>query len=56
MNGKHLFTKPDDWKCRFSIPIDADTLAKHDQLLMVRVEEKAEAGGIWKPVSLQILE
>jgi hypothetical protein len=54
--GKHLFIKPDDWKTPFAIPIDADALAKHDQLLMVRVEDKAGAGGIWKPVSLQILE
>ena len=53
--GKHLFIKPDDWKTPFAIPIDADALAENDQILIVRVEDKAGAGGIWKPVSLQIL-
>jgi hypothetical protein len=54
--GKHLFLHPDDWKCRFAIPIDANALATKDQVLIVRVEDKMGAGGIWKPVSLQILE
>jgi uncharacterized protein DUF4838/glycosyl hydrolase family 2 len=53
--GKHLFIKADDWKTPFTIPINANALAENDQTVVVRVEDKAGAGGIWKPVSLQVL-
>ncbi len=54
--GKHLFIKPDDWKTSFSFPLDSDKLASKDQLLIVRVEDKLGAGGIWKEVVLQVME
>ena len=52
--GKHLFVKPDDWKTSFSIPLDTESLAREDQLLVVRVEDKLGAGGIWQDVTLHI--
>ena len=54
--GKHLFIKPDDWKTSFSFPLDSNKLASEDQLLIVRVEDKLGAGGIWKEVVLQVME
>lgn len=51
--GKHLFSKPDDWKTPFAIRIDP-FINKDDGnvFLTVRVEDKSGLGGIWKPVWL----
>jgi hypothetical protein len=51
--GTHLFAKKDDWKTPFLIRIDPFVdWSKPDQLVNVRVEDKAGAGGIWKPVAV----
>ncbi len=49
--GKHIFTNPDDWKTPFQVRIDQafDKTAKR-QVIVVRVQDKAGAGGIWKRV------
>jgi Domain of unknown function (DUF4838)/Glycosyl hydrolases family 2, sugar binding domain len=49
--GKHLFKKPDDWKTPFKICIDQaiDWKAKSTTVI-VKVEDKSGAGGIWQPV------
>jgi hypothetical protein len=51
--GKRIFKNDDDWKTPFMIQIDnvINWNAKH-QLITVRVEDKAGAGGIWKPVAI----
>jgi len=49
--GKHIFKKPDDWKTPFKIRIDQDIDWKtKNTTIIVRVEDKAGAGGIWQPV------
>jgi len=51
--GKHLFKKSDDWKTPFKIRIDQEINWKVRKItVVVRVEDKAGAGGIWKPVWL----
>jgi Domain of unknown function (DUF4838)/Glycosyl hydrolases family 2, sugar binding domain len=51
--GKHLFQKPDDWKTPFKIRIDQVLSEKTTSvILVVRVEDKSGAGGIWQPVWL----
>lgn len=49
--GEHLFVNADDWKTPFAIRID-ETLdwGKIQQTVIVKVEDKAGAGGIYKPV------
>ena len=59
MNGKfvgeHLYTQPDDWKLPFAIPIsDAIDWNQEKQTVIVRVEDKAGAGGIWRPILLAV--
>lgn len=49
--GKRLFQKPDDWKTPFKIRIDqAIDWKNKSTTVIVRVEDKAGAGGIWQPV------
>ena len=49
--GKHLFVKPDDWETPFEIRIDEVVdWGKIQQTVVVKVEDKAGAGGIYKPV------
>ena len=51
--GEHLFKKPNDWTTPFSIRIDPYVnWNTKTQRVTVRVEDKAGAGGIWKPVWL----
>lgn len=51
--GEHLFVNPDDWKMPFNIDItDSIDWKKPECLIVVRVEDKAGGGGIWKPVWL----
>jgi len=51
--GKHIFTNPADWKTPFEIRIDPCVdWDKAPQIVTVRVEDKAGAGGIWKRVWL----
>jgi Domain of unknown function (DUF4838) len=51
--GQHIFTKPDDWKTPFTIRID-QVIDPKSNLLVVRVEDKSGAGGIWQPVYLAV--
>jgi hypothetical protein len=49
--GAHLYLKPDDWKTPFKIPINKFLDWKSGKnTLVVRVEDKKGAGGIWQPV------
>ncbi|MEA2011643.1 MAG: hypothetical protein U9O87_00955 [Verrucomicrobiota bacterium] len=49
--GEHLYKKPDDWKTPFSIDITKNIdWNKSTQQLVVKVEDKAGMGGIWKLV------
>ena len=48
--GKHIFEKPDDWKMPFNIRIDCGLKDNFRNIIIVRVEDKSGAGGIWKPV------
>ncbi len=51
--GEHLFKKPDDWTTPFEIRIDPHFDSERDpQLVIVRVEDRTGAGGIWKRVWL----
>lgn len=51
--GKHLFEKSSDWCTPFEIRIDSlIDWNKPKQQIMVRVEDKSGAGGIWKRVWL----
>ena len=51
--GERLFKKDDDWKTPFTIRIDQEfDHSKEWQDIIVRVEDKAGMGGIWKPVWL----
>ncbi len=51
--GKHIFVKPDDWRTSFAIDItDYIDWKKSTQIVTVRVEDSAGAGGIWKEVWL----
>lgn len=51
--GEHLFLRPDDWKTPFAIRIDPlIDWNEPSQTVVVRVEDKTGAGGIWKPVFL----
>ena len=51
--GERIFTKSDDWQTPFAIPVDLQIDWKQKfQTVVVRVEDKAGNGGIWKPVYL----
>ena len=51
--GEHLFKNPNDWTTPFNIRIDPYVnWNTPKQRVTVRVEDKAGAGGIWKPVWL----
>ena len=51
--GKHLFEKPDDWTTPFTIRIDPFIAwDRQPQIMTVRVEDRAGAGGIWRRVWL----
>ena len=55
--GKHVFAAANDWSTPFAIPI-TDTIdwKKDRQTVVVRVEDKAGQGGIWRPVMLAARE
>jgi len=49
--GRHLYENEDDWRTPFEIRIDPLLdWEKSRQLVMVRVEDNAGAGGIWRRV------
>ena len=51
--GSHLFEKPDDWSTPFTIRIDPFIAwDRQPQVMTVRVEDRAGAGGIWRRVWL----
>lgn len=51
--GKHLFEKVDDWKTPFKISIEKlIDWSNPVATIVVRVEDKAGVGGIWRPVWL----
>lgn len=51
--GQHLYVKTNDWKTPFEIQIDgAIDWNEERQLVIVRVEDRAGLGGIWRPVWL----
>lgn len=51
--GERLFKNPDDWQTSFLMRIDqAIDWNLTEQNVIVRVEDKGGAGGIWKPVWL----
>ena len=51
--GEHLFLSSDAWKTPFAIDItNFINWKKPHQTVVVRVEDKAGAGGIWKAVHL----
>ena len=51
--GEHLFQKNDDWKTPFEIRIDPlIDWDRQAQTVIVRVEDKAGMGGVWKRVWL----
>ena len=59
VNGKfagcHVFASENDWNTPFAIPIaDAVDWNRKKQTVVVRVEDKAGQGGIWRPVLLGV--
>lgn len=49
--GQRIYSQPNDWKTPFEIRIDPHiSWNSQPQTLIVRVEDKAGVGGIWKPV------
>jgi len=55
--GKHIFAAANDWQTPFAIPITGTIDWKKDrQTVVVRVEDKAGQGGIWRPVMLAARE
>lgn len=50
--GEHLYQLPDDWRTPFTIQINDCLTEKGPQTVIVRVEDKSGAGGIWKQVWL----
>ena len=55
--GKHIFASANDWQTPFAIPITDNIDWKKDrQTVVVRVEDKAGQGGIWRPVMLAARE
>ena len=51
--GSHVFNKPNDWKSSFTIPVDSTAVGGNGEVtIVVRVEDRAGWGGIWKPVWL----
>ncbi len=49
--GEHIYKAPNDWQTPFTIRIDhLIDWKRSKQLAIVRVEDKAGSGGIWKPV------
>ncbi len=49
--GEHIFKEPNDWKTPFTIRIDhLINWKRAKQLAIVRVEDTAGSGGIWKSV------
>ena len=55
--GKRIHINDSDWKTPLAIPI-AENIdwACERQILVVRVEDKAGQGGIWRPVMLAVRE
>ncbi len=48
--GNHLFKHSNDWKTPFKIRIDEGFVDAEEQVVIVRVEDRAGKGGIWKRV------
>ena len=53
--GKRIYAKADDWKTPFAIEItDTVDWSRKKQNVVVRVQDKFGAGGIWKPVYVTV--
>lgn len=53
LTGERVYRHPDDWKTPFAVRIDGQLdSSRPEQVVVVRVEDKAGDGGIWKPVYL----
>ena len=51
--GNHIFRNSRDWQTPFTIPITAAVnWDKPNQTVVVKVEDRAGQGGLWKPVIL----
>jgi hypothetical protein len=49
--GEHVFRERNDWTTPFTIPISSVVdWSRPRQAIIVKVEDRAGAGGIWKPV------
>lgn len=63
LNGKLLLERPypfegdtDSWKTPFEVDVTDAVRAEGANVLVVRVEDNAGAGGIWRPVWLMVAE
>ena len=55
--GSHVFAKESDWKTPFAIPVaDKIDWNRDKQTVIVRVQDKAGQGGIWRPIFLAVRE
>ena len=55
--GSHVFTAENDWNTPFAIPItDKIDRTRKKQTVVVRVEDKAGQGGIWRPIFLAVID
>ena len=51
--GSRIFKNPDDWTTPFALQINSGIdWDKEQQSVIIRVEDTAKNGGIWKPVRL----
>ena len=55
--GSHIFAKESDWNTPFAIPVaDKIDWSRNRQTVIVRVQDKAGQGGIWRPIFLAVRE
>ena len=59
LNGKYIGKHdigPDGWKVPFWLDVTREIRFGGENLLAVRVKDTEKAGGIWKPVTVDILK
>lgn len=59
LNGKYIGQHdigPDGWNVPFRLNVSNEILWDGENCLTVRVEDTQDAGGIWKPVSIEVLK
>ena len=59
LNGKYIGQHdigPDGWKVPFRLDVSEEILWNSENSLTVRVEDTELAGGIWKPVTVEVLK